>query len=615
MAFDGVPGSVTYRTGNVFGHIMNDQTSSLGAFELSQNFQRINFLLQRLFLAVSRREIRNPGVEGPGQPLLLRAAAGQMQSWMSNPMKTFSSQLQFWQNTTALYAELTQALLSGAQQIPKAEAEPADARFADDEWSKRPFFHYLKRQYQIMSAYLESLADTASEGEDEKHAEQIHFFTHQLVDMFSPANFLASNPVAIKKAVETNGRSLVEGLENLVKDLERNGGDLLVTLSDPEAFKLGETLATTKGHVIYETPLFQLIRYAPTTEKVYARPLLLIPPWINKFYILDLQPKSSLVKWLTEQGFAVYIVSWKNPREELRAAGMDTYVLQGVVPAMQKVDELHGKDGVNVVGYCIGGTTLALSQAWLGKTRHDNPAKSCTFFTALTDFEDPGPLKSFIDEGFIAGIMIEAQRKGFLDQRIMARTFSYLRPNDLVYGPAVKAYLLGEARPKFDLLFWNEDSTRLPERMAQEYLTHLYRDNVFARGAFEIEGVKVGLDDIKVPHYVVACEKDHIAPWTASFKGLTRLKGGGRFVLAQSGHIAGIVNHPDKKKYGYWVSDADPGDDLDAWRAGTQAHDGSWWPDWAEWLGKRSGKKVSAAESFPESVPRLEPAPGRYVRE
>jgi polyhydroxyalkanoate synthase len=367
--------------------------------------------------------------------------------------------------------------------------------------------------------------------------------------------------------------------------------------------------------VIHETPLFQLIRYEPTTDKVYARPLLLIPPWINKYYILDLQPKSSLVKWLTEQGFAVYIVSWKNPREELRAAGMDTYVLEGVIPAVQKVDELHGRDGVNVVGYCIGGTTLALSQAWLGKTRHDNPAKSCTFFTALTDFEDPGPLKSFIDEGFIAGITIEAQRKGFLDQRIMARTFSYLRPNDLVYGPAVKAYLLGEARPKFDLLFWNEDSTRLPERMAQEYLTHLYRDNVFAHGAFEIEGVKVGLDDIKVPHYVVACEKDHIAPWTASFKGLARLKGGGRFVLAQSGHIAGIVNHPDKKKYGYWVSDADPGEDLDAWRAGTEAHDGSWWPDWAAWLGKRSGKKVSAAESFPESVPRLEPAPGRYVRE
>ena len=424
MAFDGFTGSVTYRTGNVFGHIMNDQTSSLGAFELSQNFQRINFLLQRLFLAVSRREVRNPGVEGPGQPLLLRAAAGQMQSWMSNPMKTFSSQLQFWQNTTALYAELTQAMLSGAQRMPKAEAEPADARFADDEWSKHPFFYYLKRQYQIMSAYLETLADTASEGEDEKHSEQIHFFTHQLVDMFSPANFLASNPVAIKKAVETNGRSLVEGLENLVKDLERNGGDLLVTLSDPEAFKVGETLATTKGHVIHETPLFQLIRYEPATEKVYARPLLLIPPWINKFYILDLQPKSSLVKWLTEQGFAVYIVSWKNPREELRTAGMDTYVLEGVIPAMHKVDELHGKDGINVVGYCIGGTTLALSQAWLAKTRQDNPARSCTFFTALTDFEDPGPLKSFIDEGFIAGIMIEAQRKGYLDQRIMARTCS-----------------------------------------------------------------------------------------------------------------------------------------------------------------------------------------------
>jgi polyhydroxyalkanoate synthase len=267
------------------------------------------------------------------------------------------------------------------------------------------------------------------------------------------------------------------------------------------------------------------------------------------------------------------------------------------------------------VGYCIGGTTLSLTLAWLAKTKQDNPAKSATFFTALTDFEDPGTLKSFIDEGFISGIVIEAQRKGYLDQRIMARTFSYLRPNDLVYGPAVKAYLLGEARPKFDLLFWNEDSTRLPERMAREYLTLLYRDNLFANGGFEIDGTRVSIDDIKIPHYVVACEKDHIAPWDASFKGLSRLKGGGRFVLAQSGHIAGIVNHPDKKKYGYWVSDASPGVELDAWRAGSTAHDGSWWPDWASWLGRRSGKKIDAADSFPDTVQRLEPAPGRYVRE
>jgi len=588
---------------------MNDGMSSLGAFELGQNFQRINFLLQRLFLALSRREIRNPGVEGPGQPFFMRAAMNQAQGWMTNPMKAFNTHIQFWQNTTALYAELTQAMLSGAARMPKATGDdgPADARFSNEEWDKHPFFYYLKRQYQIMSAYLESLADGASEGEDEKHSEQIHFFTHQLVDLFSPANFLASNPVAIRKAVETNGRSLVEGLENLVKDLERSGGDLLVTLSDPEAFKVGESLATAKGH--------QLIRYEPATEKVYSRPLMLIPPWINKYYILDLQPKSSLVKWLTEQGYAVYIVSWKNPREELRDYGMDSYVTEGVIPAMQKVNELHGNDGVNVVGYCIGGTTLALTQAYLAKTKQENPAKSCTFFTALTDFADPGPLKSFIDEGFISGIMIEAQRKGYLDQRIMARTFSYLRPNDLVYGPAVKAYLLGEARPKFDLLFWNEDSTRLPERMAREYLTYLYRDNLFANGGFDVGGAQVSIDDIKIPHYVVACEKDHIAPWDASFKGLTRLKGGGRFVLAQSGHIAGIVNHPDKKKYGYWVSDADPGTDLDAWRAGTEAHEGSWWPDWSAWLSKRSGKKIDAAESFPKSVPRLEPAPGTYVRE
>ncbi|HEY7800945.1 MAG TPA: hypothetical protein VIA80_19410, partial [Hyphomonadaceae bacterium] len=431
------------------GASMNDGLSSAGAFELSQNFQRINFLLQRLFLALSRREVRNPGVEGPGQPFFLRAAMGQAQGWMTNPMKALNTHIQFWQHTTALYAELTQAMLSGAARMPTTGDDAKDSRFADEEWSKHPFFYYLKRQYQIMSAYLESLAETADLGDDKRHSEQIHFFTHQLVDLFSPSNFLASNPVAIKKAVETNGRSLVEGLENLVKDLERNQGDLLVTLSDPEAFKVGESLATTKGHVVHETELFQLIRYEPVTEKVYARPLLIVPPWINKFYILDLQPKSSLVKWLTEQGIAVYIVSWKNPREELRDYGMDSYVERGILPALNHVDKLHGGDGVNLVGYCIGGTTLALTLAKLGKTKKTSPARSATFFTALTDFEDPGPLKVFIDESFVSGIMVEAQKKGYLDHRIMARTFSFLRPNDLVYGPAVKAYLLGEQRPKF----------------------------------------------------------------------------------------------------------------------------------------------------------------------
>ncbi len=586
--------------------------SASGAFEVGQNFQRINFLLQRLFLALSRREIRNPGVEGPGQPFFLRAAMGHAAGLLQNPMKVFNAQMQFWQNTTALYADLTQAMLSGAaHQLP---SDGDDARFADEEWSKHPFFYYLKRQYQIMSAYLESVAQTADMGDDDKHAEQVYFFTRQIVDMFSPSNFLASNPVALKRAVETNGRSLVEGLENLVRDLERSEGDLLVTLSDPEAFKVGESIAATAGQVVHETPLFQLIRYAPMTEKVYARPLLIIPPWINKFYILDLQPKSSLIRWMVEQGYAVYVVSWRNPHDELREYGMDTYVHEGVRKAIAAVNNLSGSEDCNVVGYCIGGTTLALALALQARQGGESPIRSATFFTALTDFEDPGPLKSFIDESFITGIKLEAAKKGFLDQRIMARTFSFLRPNDLVYGPAVKAYLLGEPRPKFDLLFWNEDSTRLPERMADEYLTLLYRDNAFATTGFPLGDIKVTIDDIKIPHYVVACEKDHIAPWIASFKGLARARGEGRFVLAQSGHIAGVVNHPDKKKYGYWVSDETP-TDPETWRATTTAHEGSWWPDWHAWLSKRSGKKIEAAAAFPAELPNLEPAPGRYVRE
>ncbi|MEZ5939085.1 MAG: class I poly(R)-hydroxyalkanoic acid synthase [Hyphomonadaceae bacterium] len=584
-----------------------EQMGASGAFELSQNFQRINFLLQRLFLALSKREIRNPGVEGPGQPFFLRAALGHAAGIMSNPMRSFTAHLQFWQNTTALYAELTQAMLTGRHALPKIEP---DARFKDEEWSSHPFFYYLKRQYQIMSAYLESLADTADLGDDKKHSDQIHFFTRQLVDLFSPSNFLASNPVAIRRAVETNGRSLVEGLENLVKDLERAGGDLLVTLSDPEAFKVGESLAVTPGKVVHETQMYQLIRYDPVGEQVYTRPLLLVPPWINKFYILDLQPKSSLIKWMTEQGFSVHVVSWRNPVEEHRDWGFDTYVFDGVLDAIRETNRLAGTSDLNVTGYCIGGTALAIALAWLSKQKGKSPVQSATFFTALTDFEDPGPLKAFIDESFVSGIMMEAQKHGYLDNRIMAKTFSYLRPNDLVYGPAVKAYLLGEPRPKFDLLFWNEDSTRLPERMAREYLVHLYGENQFAAGKFDVQGTNVAISDINVPHYVVACEKDHIAPWRASFKGLSKAGGDGRFILAQSGHIAGVINHPAKNKYGYWMSEEIP-TDLDKWREGSEAHEGSWWPDWAAWLAKRSGKKIEVAVE--EEDGGLEQAPGHYV--
>lgn len=585
--------------------------SSAAAFELAQNFQRINFLLQRLFVAVSRREIRNPGVEGPGQPFFLRAAMGQATGMIANPMRTLTSHFEFWRNTTALYAELTQAMLTGgAQHMP---AEEKDARFKEEEWSTHPFFYYLRRQYQIMSAYLESLADAADLGDDERHTEQIHFFTRQLVDLFAPNNFLASNPVAIRKAIETNGRSLVEGLENFVQDLERSDGDLLVTLSDPKAFEVGKTIAATKGYVVHQTEMFQLIRYEPTTDKVYSRPLLIVPPWINKFYVLDLQPKSSLVKWLTDKGFAVHIVSWRNPRKEHADWGMDTYVFDGVLKAIEAVCELNDSEDCNVTGYCIGGTAVSMALAWLGKHKDLKPVRSATFFTALTDFEDPGPISAFLDESFVPSIMVEANRKGYLDNKIMARTFSFLRPNDLVYGPAVHAYLLGEPRPKFDLLFWNEDSTRLPARMAGEYLNRLYGDNALSVGRYELKGQNVGMADINVPHYVVACEKDHIAPWEASFKGLAKASGDARFVLAQSGHIAGIVNPPAKKKYGYWVSTEIPSD-LDAWRAGSEPHDGSWWGDWATWLGRRSGKKVDADASFPDSVPRLEPAPGTYVK-
>jgi polyhydroxyalkanoate synthase len=587
-----------------------DRLNARGANELGQNFHKINLLLQRLFLALGRRELRNPGVEGPGQPFLMRAALGQANALLTNPLPVMAASIEFWKKTAALHAEMTRMILQGGP--PPAETE-TDARFRDEEWASHPLFYYLKRQYQILSSYLDLLADEA-DGEDAPHAGQVRFFTRQLLDLFAPSNFLASNPVALKRAVDTHGASLVQGLENLVSDIERAGGDILVTLSDPSAFEVGVNLATAKGAVVFETELFQILRYAPSTETVLERPLLIIPPWINKYYILDLTETNSMVRWLTSRGFMVHIVSWKNADASMREFGMDTYVFDGILKAAEIVDGLCGRRGVNITGYCIGGTGLALALAWAGKTGFKSPIRSATFFTALTDFTDPGQLGMFIDETFISGIEIETRKKGFLDNRIMARTFSFLRPNDLVYGPAVKAYLLGEPRPKFDLLFWNEDSTRLPERMALEYLRRLYRDNEFARGVYDIGGVAVQPGDIAIPHYVVACEKDHIAPWRSSFAGLAKASGSGRFVLAQSGHIAGVINPPEKRKYGYWVSDKPP-HSPDSWRETTTAADGSWWPDWASWLSRRSGKRIDAAASWREEARPIEPAPGRYVLE
>ncbi|MCL4105274.1 UNVERIFIED_CONTAM: hypothetical protein GTU68_055405 [Idotea baltica] len=540
----------------------------------------------------------------------MKAATTYVAEMMQNPSKMLEHQISYWGKTVRHYVEAQQQLAKGKLTAPE-DMTPKDRRFANPLWETHPYFNYLKQQY-LMNAEAVETAVSSLEGMDGQEKSRLEYFSRQIIDMLSPTNFLSTNPDALEKAVETDGQSLVDGLENLVTDLERNRGDLLVTLADKGAFKVGENLATTPGEVIFRNRMFELIQYTPTTETVYETPLILFPPWINKFYILDLKEKNSLIKWVTDQGYTLFVVSWVNPDPSYRDVGMDTYVEEGYLTAINEVKSICNVEQVNVVGYCIAGTTLSLTMALLAK-RGDKSIKSATLFTTLTDFSDQGEVGVFLDDGFIDGIERDVTERGMLHSFFMSRTFSYLRSNDLIYTPAIKSYMLGEAPPAFDLLFWNGDGTNLPARMSIEYLRGLCQTDQFAQGKFELCGETLSLSDVATPICAIACETDHIAAWKSSYAGVQKMKSKSKtFILSQSGHIAGIVNPPSKNKYGHYTHD-----DLslapDAWFAEADFNEGSWWPRWEGWLSKRSGKQVPARNPGDSSHPALCPAPGTYV--
>lgn len=580
--------------------------------ELSENLSRVDELTQRLVAAMAGKKNIRPELSGPDQQLYIKAASAYFAEMMSDPSKLIEQQVQNFRRSLEYWAE-TQATLtqSGSEQKPKPQ-QPGDKRFENALWEVNPYFNFVRQQYQMSSKAIEEAVDGLDEL-DPTEKNQISFFTRQMIDMLSPTNFLGTNPEALTKALESNGESLVKGLENLVRDLETNDGELNVTLSDPSAFEVGGNIATTPGSVVYQNRMFQLVHYTPTTEKTFKTPLLIVPPWINKFYILDLREKNSFIKYAVSQGFSVFVVSWVNPDESYKDVGFDTYVQEGFLQAVETVKKITASDEVNVIGYCIGGTLTATSLACMAK-EGDKSVKTATFFTTLTDFKDSGELSVFIDDSFLAGIEKEVAEAGFLDSIFMSRAFSFLRSKDLVYGPAVRSYLMGEAPPAFDLLYWNSDSTNLPARMAVEYLRHLYQENRLSKGEFSILNHKLDLADIKQPIFAVATKSDHIAPWKSSFSGLKKISGDKTFVLAGSGHIAGIVNPADSKKYGHWINPETP-DDCDKWFESATAHEGSWWDKWSKWLGKKSGAKIEALQpGLSPGFPVIEAAPGSYVK-
>lgn len=578
---------------------------------LEANLARVEELSQRLVTALTHRKPTPTALNGPDGELYSKAAQAYWQEMMTNPAKVLEQQVSYWGKTVTHFVEVQQALASGKLTAPE-DPGPKDKRFANPIWDTHPYFNYVKQQYLINADAIRDAVDNLDDM-DEVEKKRLRFFSQQIVDMFAPTNFLATNPDALMKAVETEGESLVRGLENLVADLEANNGEMVVRLVDESAFEVGGNIATARGEVIFRNRMMEVIQYAPTTDQVHETPIVLFPPWINKFYILDLKPQNSLIRWIVDQGYTLFVVSWINPGADYRDVGLEEYIEEGYLQAIDIAKDVSGTDKVNAVGYCIAGTTLALTLSLL-KKRGDKSVKSATFFTALTDFSDQGEFTPFLQEDFASGIEEEIEQEGILPSFIMARTFSYLRSNDLIYGPAVKSYMMGETPPAFDLLYWNGDGANLPGRMFKQYMRSLCQDNQFATGEFEIFGETLSVRDVDVPLMSIAAETDHIAAARDVYRGVQMMGSRSKtFVLGQSGHIAGIVNPPSKNKYGHFTND-DLSLDFDAWKDKGEHHEGSWWPRWEAWLAKRSGKKVEARKVGSKSYKPLCPAPGTYVK-
>ncbi len=530
---------------------------------------------------------------------------------MANPQQLVQAQIGFWQDYMTLWQNTARRFM-GIDSTPVIEADPKDKRFRDEAWQQSEVFDFIKQSYLLSARYVQNVVGQV-DGLDPKTAKKIDFYARQFTDAMSPSNFLLTNPEVLRRTAETGGENLLRGLNNLLTDLERGRGKLTIRMTDMDAFKLGENIGVSPGKVVYQNELMQLIQYAPATETVLKRPLLILPPWINKFYILDLRPKNSFVRWAVSQGHTVFMVSWVNPDERLADAGFDTYMTSGVFAALDAIKQATGESEVDAIGYCLGGTLLASTLAWMAK-RGDERIRSATFFVSLLDFEEAGELGVFIDEEQLQGLEERMQERGYLDGAEMSTTFNMLRANDLIWSFVVNNYLLGNEPFPFDLLYWNSDSTRMPARMHSFYLRHMYQQNLLAKpGGITLNGEALDLGLIKTPAYFLSTREDHIAPWRSTYRGAALLGGTKRFVLAASGHIAGVVNPPDGGKYNHWVNHATPAEPQ-AWLEGATELAGSWWPDWQRWVAGKSHPMVPARVPGDGALRPIEDAPGSYVK-
>jgi polyhydroxyalkanoate synthase len=527
----------------------------------------------------------------------------------ADPEKFWEMQQGFWNDWFRLWQESTMKFL-GEDGKTVIQPEKGDRRFKAPEWQESALFDYIKQSYLLTCHWMDKTVRGA-EGLNADKKEKLVFYTKLFADALSPTNFLMTNPEVLKETLKTGGENLVKGLENLVADLERGGGELKISTTDYDAFKLGENIANTPGRVVYQNDLIQLIQYEPAGNEVFKRPLLIIPPWINKYYILDLREDNSFIRWAVQQGHTVFAVSWVNPDAKLAQKRFDDYMQEGVLDALEQIRDITGEPDCNVVGYCLGGTLLAITLAWLAAKKQEKLIASATFLTTLLDFENSGDLKLFMDDSQLALMDQSMAEKGVLEAKNLQKTFSLLRANDLIWSFVVNNYLMGREPFPFDLLYWNDDSTNMPAAMHSFYLRKMYRDNELTKpGGIAMLGTPIDLQKITAPAYFLSTREDHIAPWRATYAGIKLLGSKSiSFTLAASGHIAGIVNAPAKNKYCYWTSSkiaSPPGDWMDA---ATQ-NEGSWWPHWQQWIAAYAGEKIPARDVGKG----IEPAPGSYVK-
>jgi polyhydroxyalkanoate synthase subunit PhaC len=538
------------------------------------------------------------------------------QRWMTEPEKLAARQTKLTEDLIELWGRTYRRFL-GQEVEPVARPAQGDARFHDPEWTANPFFDFCKQAYLISANWADDMV-RETVGVDEMTRRRAQFYLNQITSALSPSNFPLTNPEVLRATMSTNGENLLKGMTQLVKDLDGSKDLLHIRQTDLSAFAIGKNLAITPGKVVYQNDIMQLIQYAPTTEQVFAIPLLIIPPWINKFYILDLVPQKSFIRWLVDQGVTVFVVSWVNPNEKLSKKTFEDYMRGGIFDPLGIVQGITNAAKVNTLGYCVGGTLLGTALAYMA-AKGDDRINAASFLAAQVDFSDAGDLLVFIDDTQIKALEQMMAEVGYLDGSRMAAVFNMLRPKDLIWPYIVNNYLLGKQPFPFDLLYWNSDTTRMPPANHSFYLREFYQANRLARGEMTIGGVTLDLSKVKVPVYELATREDHIAPAKSVFAGARLFGGPVRFVLAGSGHIAGVINPPEKRKYMFWApsdeSDAKVVPSLEAWMKKAQQLTGSWWPDYAKWLAGFSGDKVPARSPGEGPLPAIEDAPGSYVRQ